>query len=472
MNIFLVTLILLTALLTGLLLIRSRKLIFFTACAFAFIPFDYVHRFFFELPSSIRWLPFVVIMGMAGISLLLPYEKKPRVPLPLIIIYFLILMLSVISLLFNDSSLKALLVAQRGYLLIFSFLILMRNILGMYTKEDLYRMLVWVGIVHFPIALFQRIILVGLLKIDTGDMVSGLLPVDGFYLFFQCICLLITLHYWLRGKRIIPRISSEMVLILLLGSVSIGANKAGFIFLIVTLGLVLMRTPFSLVRHQFRKIVIATLAVAMAFVTFNFVYNQEFAEGEESGYIQLLTDPQFFLRYNFATSGGRSQFTPSGRLKRGAAIVFAWKHTKDKTGHLLLGLGPGATAESNMEGAAGSLASRYPNYYINRVSMAMFLGDTGLVGLVLHMLFLFFIWWCHPRDVKAGDLRFSLDRRMREGFIVLALLYYTYENLYFEPMFGLVIAVLVFPYWKREDQDADRQNTEGNTVVSRQTTLA
>ena len=471
MNIFLITLILLTALLTGLLLIRSRKLIFFTACAFAFIPFDYVHRFFFELPSSVRWLPFVVIMGMAGISLLLPYEKKPRVPLPLIIIYFLILMLSVISLLFNDSSLKALLVAQRGYLLIFSFLILMRNILGIYAKEDLYRMLVWVGIVHFPIALFQRIVFVGLLKIETGDMVSGLLPVDGFYLFFQCICLLITLHYWLRGKRIIPQISSEVVLILLLGSVSIGANKAGFIFLTVTLGLVMLRTPFQLVRRQFRKIVIATLAVAMAFVTFNFVYNQEFAEGEENTYTQLLTDPQYFLKYNFSTSGGRSQFTPSGRLKRGAAIVFAWNHIDKKTGHMLLGLGPGATAESNMEGAAGSLASRYPNYYINRVSMAMFLGDTGLIGLALHILFLLAIWWCHPRDVKAGDTRFAWDHNMREGFIILALLYYTYENLYFEPMFGLVIAVLVFPFWKREEKHDNQPSAELSTT-SRQTSLA
>lgn len=471
MNIFLIVLILLTALLTGLLLIRSRKLIFFTACVFAFIPFDYVHRFFFELPSSVRWLPFVVIIGMAGVSLLIPYERKPRVPLPLIIIYGLILMLSLVSLLYNNSSIQAMLVAQRGYFLIFSFLILMRNILGIYTKEDLYKMLVWIGILQFPIALFQRIVFVGLLQIETGDMVSGLLPVDGYYLFFQCICLLITLHYWLRGKRIIPQLSSEAVLLLLLGSVSIGANKAGFLFLLVSLGLVLLRTPLQLVRRHFQKIVVASLAVAMAFVTFNFVYNQEFAEGEENSYTQLLTDPQFFLRYNFATSGGRSQFTPSGRLKRGAAIVFAWDHIEDKSGNLLIGLGPGATAESNMEDAGGSLANRYPNFYINRVAMAMYLGDVGLIGLVLHIIFLLSIWWSHPKDVKPGSLQFSLDRRIREGFIVLALLYYTYENLYFEPMFGLLIAVLVFPYWQQEDKEPDLQST-AVSATSRQTSLA
>jgi len=471
MNIYLIVLILLTALLTGLLFIRSRKLIFFTACAFAFIPFDYVHRFFFELPSSVRWLPFVVITGMAGISLIIPYSKKPRVPLPLIITYGLILMLCLVSLLYNHTSLKALLVAQRGYLLIFSFLVLMRNILGIYTKKDLYRILVLVGILHFPIALFQRIVLVGLLKIETGDMVSGLLPVDGYYLFFQCICVLITLHFWLRGRRIIPQLSSEIVLLLLLGSVSIGANKAGFLFLMATLGLVLIRTPFTLVLRHSRKIVVATLGVGLAFLTFNFVYNQEFAEGEENTYTKLLTDPQYFLRYNFATSGGRSQFTPSGRLKRGAAIVFAWDHVEDKTGNLLIGLGPGATAESSMEDAGGSLANRYPNYYINRVAMAMYLGDVGVVGLLLHIIFLLTIWWCHPKDVSPGSLEFSLDRRIREGFVVLALLYYTYENLYFEPMFGLLIAVLVFPFWKQEINKSEVPTTEEN-ATSQQTSFA
>jgi hypothetical protein len=462
MNPFGLILILVTALLIGLLLIRSRKVIFFTACAFAFIPFDYVDRFFFELPSAIRWLPFMVITTMAAVSFFLPYEKKLKIPFPLILVYGLILMLSVVSLLYNHSSIKALLVAQRGYLLIFSFLIIMRNVYGKFSKEDLYSLLVWVGIVHFPIALFQRVVFVSLLKIESGDMVSGLLPVDGFYLFFQCICILITLHYWLRGKRIIRQISPEITLLLLMGSIAVGANKAGFIFLAGTFGLVMLRTPLTLIMKQMRKIVAAGIAVSLAFVTFTFVYNQEFAQGEQDSYTKLLTDPEFFIRYNFAGSSERSQFTPSGRLKRGAAISFAWKNIEHKTSTMLIGLGPGATAESNMDGASGSLAAKYPNYYINRVSMAMYLGDLGLVGLGLHVLFLLCLWWCHPRDQQADSSSFSVDRCIREGFIILTLVYYTYENLYFEPMFGLLIAVLVYPYVR-----ADRTEDEQEHVVVR-----
>lgn len=457
MNSLVLLLLLTTVILVGLLLIQNRRVIFFTACAFVFTPFDYIDRFFFTLPSAIRWLPFLVIVSLAAITALLPYKEKIKIPKSLLIVYGFILMFSIASLLMNRTSFLAMLVAQRGYIIIFSFLILMRNAFGRFTKEQLYAMLVWIGILHFPIALFQRIVFVSLLKIESGDMVSGLLPVDGFYLFFQCTCLFITLNYWLHGKRIINRLSTELILVLLLGSIAIGANKAGFIFLMFTFGFVLLRSPLYLITRQLRKIVIAGFAVCLTFITFTIVYNQEFADNEQSTYTSLLTDPAFFIRYNFAGSSERSQFTPSGRLKRGAAITFSWDHINDNIENILAGLGPGATAESNLAGAGGHLANRYPNYYINRVAMAMYLGDLGILGLALHVAFLLCLWWCRPVDIKSGSSLLSIDRRIREGFIVLSMLFYTYENLYFEPVFALLIALMAYPYMQRSDATDDKK---------------
>nr|WKN37966.1 hypothetical protein K4G66_04495 [Tunicatimonas sp. TK19036] len=438
-----------TVILAGLLLIQRKDFIFFAAFVCVFTPLDYIDRFFFTVPSAIRWLPFLAIAALAVVTALLKYRYALQIPKGLVVIYALILGVSGISLLMNHSSGLAMLVAQRGYIMIFSFLVLLKNVYGTYTKEDIYRLLVWIGVIHFPIALFQRVVFVSLLHIESGDMVSGLLPIDGFYLFFQCICVLITMVFWLRGQRIIPQLSSEITLLLLLGSVAIGANKAGLIMLFVIFGFVIFRSERQLVFRHMRKIMVAGVAVGMAFITFTFVYNQEFASNEQSSYTSLLTDPAFFIRYNFAGSSERSQFTPSGRLKRGAAITFSWKHVNTKLRTTLLGLGPGATAESNLPGANGGLANRYPNYYINRVAMAMYLGDLGIIGLGLHMAFLLYLLRCTPIDLKKDDTSSrSMDYRIREGFVFLALVFYTYENLYFEPMFALLIAVMAYPYAK------------------------
>ncbi|MGD1893736.1 MAG: hypothetical protein ACFB15_24480 [Cyclobacteriaceae bacterium] len=462
MTYFLFILLFITVILAGLLLIQRKQAIFFAAIACVFTPVDYVNRFFFTVPSAIRWLPFVAIVALAVVTALLKYDRPLKIPPGIIVIYLFILGVSGISLLMNGSSVLSMLVAQRGYILIFSFLVLLKNVYGTYTKEDLYRLMAWIGIVHFPIAIFQRIVFVSLLKIESGDMVSGLLPVDGFYLFFQCICVLITLVYWLRGQRIIPQLSSELTLLLLLGSVAVGANKAGIIMVFATFGFVLVRSELPLVIRHMRKIVVAGIAVALAFVAFTFVYDQEFADNEQSSYTSLLTDPAFFIRYNFAGSSERSQFTPSGRLKRGAAITFSWKHIRPKLRHTLLGLGPGATAESNLAGAGGSLANRYPNYYINRVALAMYLGDLGIIGLLLHIAFLLYLLRCSPLDVKEESIK-RTDYKMREGFVFLALIFYSYENLYFEPIFALLIAIMAYPYAQKQSS-----KTTITTVVNHQ----
>ncbi|MEM9674214.1 MAG: hypothetical protein AAF992_16600, partial [Bacteroidota bacterium] len=139
MTYFLFILLFITVILAGLLLIQRKQAIFFAAIVCVFTPVDYVNRFFFTVPSAIRWLPFLAIVALAVVTALLKYDRPLKIPPGIIVIYLFILGVSGISLLMNGSSVLSMLVAQRGYILIFSFLVLLKNVYGTYTKEDLYR---------------------------------------------------------------------------------------------------------------------------------------------------------------------------------------------------------------------------------------------------------------------------------------------------------------------------------------------
>ncbi|GAB4419850.1 MAG: hypothetical protein OHK0039_32730 [Bacteroidia bacterium] len=426
--------------LAAFILLQSKRTIFWAAFVLVFTPIDYIKRYFVEVPTIARWLPLLTIMGFAMLSFLVITHYRAKTPRSLTLIYYAILAVGIISLMTNRSAVGAFIVAQRGYITIFAMLAMLKAVYYIYDKDDIMGFLVWAGLASSGAAFFQRVFFV-MIQGRSGDMVCGLFPVDGIYLYYQLACIIIVISYWLHGRQPI-RIPSQTVLLILTMSLAFGNNKAGFMFMGLVVLFIASLAGFKTVLRNFGKLLGGFALVGLVAVIFNSFYNKTYADSNEESFSEAVQNPDYLYRYMFGGKLKHQKFAPSGQLLRGASIEFAYNLIKEKPETLVVGMGPGSTQHSNMPGSMGWLEARYPGYTIGRVPLGMYLAEIGILGLILQIAFLFGIYYWKPKDPRADRPEFVL---MRKAFVVMTLLFYIYENLYFEAVFALLIGALVYP---------------------------
>ena len=102
---------------------------------------------------------------------------------------------------------------------------------------------------------------------------------------------------------------------------------------------------------------------------------------------------------------------------------------------MLLGLGPGATSDSRLAGASGSVAIRYPDYEIDRLSLSMLIADVGLLGVLAYAGFLVALL----RGTGGRD-EVPEHVSVRRIFVFLTVINCVYANMSYEPIFALLAA--------------------------------
>jgi len=426
--------------LTGLVL-TDRRALFWLTFAATFVPIGFVDRYYLKLPALLKWFPYgcIAFAGL-GALVLLP-QLRARVPRGLVLAWAGLLAVSLTSLLINQTSLAAFLVAQRSYVIVFAAILAFGAARSFLGREELHALLVKTGLVSCAVCVIQRVLLVSTVHgPDPGDRVTGLFPVGYIALFFHLSCVGIVLAYWIRGRRILPA-PPGLVLGAFVIAMGVANQKAAVLYLVALLGFLLLRGGAFATPGGRGRLVFASIALpAIALVVFTPIYDRAYETSESDSFSELITNPAYIERYFFGDE--KVQFTPSGRLLRGRAIAFAWELTSSDPLHRLFGLGPGASSESRLAGASGALTRRYPGFAIDRTGLSMMIADTGLLGVAMHLAFFAAILaWRPPEpEPEAGE-----HRVVRELFVFLALAWTLYGNLYYEPVFALWVAVAVYP---------------------------
>lgn len=407
--------------------LSGRKGIFWLAFLATLVPLDFVDRYYLDLPGSVKWLPDAafVVAGVAAL-VLVPAARAP-LPRGLVLVYAAIAAEALLSMLFNRSSPAALLVSQRGYVLLFAAVITLRAVRGLYDRDRLYAVLVGAGVVSAVVSLLQRLTIAA----SEPDRVTGLFSLGEVVLFYHLVCIGIVLAYWLEGRRV-GGWSASLALGLLVLSLAIGNQEAALPYLVILLG-------WLFVRARARRGPLLALGIALPatmLALFTLVYDASY-ESREGSYSRAIFEPAYVKRYLF---GEREDvLTPSGDLLRGAAIVTAYREIADDGPHLLLGRGPGATADSGL-GGTGALAKAYPG--IGRVTLSMLLGDTGLVGVALYLVLLGGVFARRPAPAFGEPHE---QRLVRELVVLLALTYFIYMRMGYEPCYAWILACVLEP---------------------------
>ena len=405
--------------------LADRRGSFWLAFLATLVPLEYVDRYFLDLPSALKWLPELALVGAGVAALVLAPPARAPLPRGPLVAALLCLLVALASKAVNHSSPVALVVSQRGLVLFFAALLAQRAATGLYDVERRHALLVGAGVVSAGVCFVQRVT-VGR---SEPDRVTGLFSLGEVVLFFHLCVIVLVLAYWVEGRRV-GRWRAGLVVPWMVLSLAIGNQEAAFPYL----GLVFV---YFLVRARRRRVALLTTGAALGAATllvFAALYDTQYRGESERGFTDSLFSWAYLQRYFLGER--HDVYTPSGDLLRGAAVVTAYREIEGSGTTLALGRGPGATSESAIAGAGGPLAVQYPG--IGRVTLSLLLGEVGFLGLLAHVVFVLVL--LRPRNV-AGEP--AEQRLYREAILLLTVAYLVYVRLVYEPIFAWVLAGLV-----------------------------
>lgn len=360
--------------LTSFLLIKPRLA---TALYYAsvFVPVGYIHRYFFTIPSIILWFPYFLLLIAIISSLLSTYKESlsKTNSWSHLLVVILWIVIALISMGVNGSSLIAGLLSFRSLFLISGTILLHRINFSIKKQENLLRFILFMGLLMVPVTLFQRIFFAK----ENPDMVTGLFTAYGDLVFFQIFCILVIISWWINKKKFL-NFPSTIITILLFIPLIISNSKAAPLYFFVVMGYM-----FWLYRRRMsNRVIIGLLAITVIGIVGTFAFDKIY---------QLSYRNRSAIQSYYTFEGAKeylmsTRANSEGGLQRGAALLFNFNLIKEKPINLVVGLGPGAVSNSRVPGGTGYIYSRYPNLDLNGNSLSTVVGELGIMGVILLLL--------------------------------------------------------------------------------------
>lgn len=420
-------------------ILRQRKISIWLAIplAITFLPIGYVDRYLVDLPGLLSRSPFFIVVAVSVLILVDRPSVFGQVPKMFLLIYSLLFLESIISCLVNETPFVDIFYTHRGFLVLFAFVIIFNRFQHVLKTDSLLRFIVWMAVLNGCIAVFERVVMVSILRMGSGDMVSGVFSSDGQFLFFQLVGIIVVVAYWFHGQNVI-RFPNGQVITLLLISIAIGNNKASWGFIAAVFLVMGYQVGLKLFFKNFGKVIWLGILGAFSYSVFDAVYVSFYNKTHESeiGIAGYVANPEFIQYYLFGSDEADTQFSKSGALKRGAAVSFGWNHIKEEGLTTIFGLGAGSTTDKAFSGENGFFNFRYPNYKVSRTSLSLILAEFGLAGIGCLILFAFVIY----ASTKSSETNKML--LIKKTVAILIIGYFGYESLIEETSHMFIMAVM------------------------------
>jgi hypothetical protein len=336
--------------------------------------------------------------------------------------------------------------------------------------ERLWKGLLFVAILQFPFALYQRLVEVPRRMVRTTellalDAVVGTFPgtegggSSGALAVFLVFCLALAFSLW--RNKILGNTATLLLVLACLGTLSLGETKV-IIVLLPLAFLVLQRR--EVVRRPLRFLGIGILVAAILGVVFMTYLSA--GNSERSGRQRTLSqyvDESFGYVFDPNNIDYRR-----GIVGRVAALSLWQRDQRQSPQTYLVGYGPGASQDSSV--ARGDVASRYLPLAVNSTTAAGLLWDVGAVGFAA---FVALVFVALLQAIKlSNSLRIPpFHRCVLETCAVLfalvgATLAYSNDMLITPPLqalFFLALAHVV--YWHSRQNPAASQDRNGGFGV-------
>lgn len=431
-----------------------------------FFPIKYLQRYFIGVPDAYRWLAFFVLFFLIiGII----YKKKGALASffsqsPAFYSIFISGWASItfLSLWVNNIPLLSAVLSMRWVFILFGMIFCTYSLFYAEDKDRFLKILLVLGLLNIIVTVIQRVYFVNILRISSGDMVTGIFSNYHNLALYQIFLILLVANKAMHNKRLL-RISPLVTIFLLIIPLILSNSKASWIFLLLSILLLLKLNQSQYFAKTLKYAFLIGGLIMLGINAFDKIYSSFYGFQKEES-LDYLTNWDYIIRYNFGyydvlnpvldTSG-----SGSGKLGRGAAIIFNYNIIANRYSTLLLGNGPGSVSESNVEGASGQLFAKYQSRYLGRNMIAKVLGELGFAGIFL----LFYLMWSFYRFKTKNFTESNEDIVLRKSTIFLLSMLLIYYNV-LQTFIAALILSIIFNTNSRRDT-ASTNLTTGIPII-------
>ena len=345
--------------------------------------FHWLFGVFRAIPKEITWLPDVIILIMATKILYLQAKKNrwERTPIDLIILS--ILLLGVLSAIYNNVPAITLLFGFRKFFKYTLMFFILRNI---EQDSKFYRFflisLFVLAILQIPVTIVQAIHF-GTTGKDVADNVSGTLggKATGAMALFMSFVISMMMGFYTQTKKMVFLLLSAGLLI----PIILGSGQFGF-FIAPTAALIcwILGRPFTL-KNILKIPLIISIIIMLVLPGIN--YHDARYKGN---LMKFLRSPSELYSLNI-------QKRKEGTFGRVQVIEVAHQLLFENIPQMIVGFGPGNASQSYFSEYSGRLDKEYHGFKIWGIQYTATILEYGFLGLILFLLLFLQLWWVNQR---------------------------------------------------------------------------
>ena len=354
--------------------------------------FHWLFGVFRAIPKEITWLPDVIILIMAAKILYLQAKKNRWENSPIDLIILSILLLGIISAVYNNVTVVTLLFGFRKFFKYTLMFFILRNI---EQDSQFYRsfliVLFILALLQIPVTIVQAIYF-GTIGRDIADNISGTLGgnATGAMALFMSFVISMMMGFYTQTKRIVFILLSAGFLIpIILGSGQFGLLIAPIAALICWI----LGRPFTL-KNMLKIPLIISVIIMLVLPGIN--YHDARYKGNMT---KFLKSPAELYTLNI-------QNRKEGTFGRFQVIDVAHQLLFEHIPSTIVGFGPGNASQSYFSEYSGRLDKEYHGFKIWGIQYTATILEYGFLGLILFLLLFFQLWRINRRFYHQTQSQF------------------------------------------------------------------
>jgi hypothetical protein len=294
------------------------------------------------------------------------------------------------------------------------------------------KILLFFSLIQFPLTIFQRFFLFR--GYVTGDYVTGTLATSSILSICQICCITILTAFYIKKK--IKAFPFFLFALMLFIPTALNETKGTMVLFPIAITITILCSKGAIINLKKISLIFTTgLLILLIFIPlYGYLY---------SGRADVVN---FFKGHGHKTSSfegylyrGLSEHEIGEReLGRLDAFFFPFKKLADEPFKLFIGLGMGNVNESGVRLFMGEY-TEYDKYGANMISAASLIWETGIIGLFLHLVFL----WLVMKDAMALRSDDGLTGCLALGWVAIPImlgLSFFYKNIFH-------LKVIAYLFW-------------------------
>ena len=374
---------------------------------------DYLGIGLAVIPREFTWLPEFISLIAIGVVALSIGGQSVALDKKYLILFIAFLIHIFIGIVINTVPEGAIIAGLRTYLKFFPIFLI--PVIYNFNEKQIrlqIRLLVVLLIIQTPLALYQRF--VQFKGVQSGDAISGTLNISSMLTVAMVTAITIVVAFYLK-KRISLKKAIVLITIFFIPT-TLNETKSTIIFF--PLALIAPVFLFKGTKKKIRTTIVLAIVIGAGLVTFVNIYDHLLpSRFGGKGLTEFMTSGQELGHFLYRGVKADDKAEHIGRIDSYALALSVLSEEKLK---LIFGVGIGNVSGSYIAGLEGEY-TKYGGLGAGTTSLAYLLWELGVLGVIIHFVFFYFIFQDSRKLSKSDSYLGALSLGFASVMIIVVI---------------------------------------------------